>query len=61
MRGEIVAEELRDNGRLCDDFCGESVGNGVLDGRDETAWVDVEVPLGSWGFEVDDDFFVVEI
>lgn len=39
----------------------ESVGNGVLDGRDETAWVDVEVPLGSWGFEVDDDFFVVEL
>ena len=55
MRRVRVGEELRDNGRLGDDFAV------VGDGGDETAGVDLQVFGGAGDAEVDDFFFEGEI
>ena len=57
--GESVGEELRDDGGFSDDFVFiEEARDGVGDGWNEAAGVEVEVPLRAGGVEVDNDFRV---
>lgn len=55
--GESISQELRDDRGLVDYFFLVDTWDGVFDRRHEAAGVDVEIPLGTGGVEVDDGFF----